>query len=590
MTRWMVLSLVLSSCVLSGLAAEPPEGVNYQGVLRDAAGQPLTGEVDMIFHFYDAESGGSEIQVDRHLSAGGKGVTVTDGLFSVELGTGQILDGSGPGTYDITLAEVFRDFSDVWLEVEIEGETLAPRVHIAAAAYAHNAGSLEGRRALEFVDTSSANQVKLGRLIVGAASGLNAYIGVQGFGSAGGGYFAGTVNSGYAYAGYGDIGVSGYGDYAGGSFHDTGGESYAYAAKGRRGLEAYGDEMGGYFEDEDDGTTVEVATGNDGVRATASGFAGYFENTAGSGTVELGRNFYGLRAFGTGSGGYFADMDDSGVADVANGHYGIRASGNTAGARFSDSNSDGLAYVGYGDRGIWAKGTFSGGTFSHPDNVTHWADVSQVNGGTTYKIRGTGTVSFVQNHPQDPDKVVVYSAPEGGEVAVYTRGSARLEGGVARVVLDPSFGWTANPDVGLTAHLTPRDAVAAPLVVEQLSTGALLVRGPEGSDARFDYMVWGLRIGFEQQAAVQPKQREALLPDAGGVETFLHSHPELREHTALARFAAMREAMGQAGEIDLSAARALARAIDGDRDTILAEARARMNQEAEAMELSLIHI
>ena len=33
--------------------ATPPELVNYQGVLRDASGAPLTGSYAMTFRFYD---------------------------------------------------------------------------------------------------------------------------------------------------------------------------------------------------------------------------------------------------------------------------------------------------------------------------------------------------------------------------------------------------------------------------------------------------------------------------------------------------------------------------------------------------------
>jgi len=53
----------------------------------------------------------------------------------------------------------------------------------------------------------------------------------------------------------------------------------------------------------------------------------------------------------------------------------------------------------------------------------------------TYKVFGSGSVSFAQNHPYDRNRVVVYSAPEGDEVATYTRGTARLVNGEARVPL-----------------------------------------------------------------------------------------------------------------------------------------------------------
>jgi hypothetical protein len=39
------------------LAADAPSLINDQGVLRGAADEPLTGDFDMVFRFFDAESG-----------------------------------------------------------------------------------------------------------------------------------------------------------------------------------------------------------------------------------------------------------------------------------------------------------------------------------------------------------------------------------------------------------------------------------------------------------------------------------------------------------------------------------------------------
>ncbi len=66
-------------------------------------------------------------------------------------------------------------------------------------------------------------------------------------------------------------------------------------------------------------------------------------------------------------------------------------------------------------------------------------------------------VSFVQNHPYDSSKVIVYTAPEGDEVAVYTRGTARLTDGQATVLLGETFPLVSNPEVGITAYVTPLD-------------------------------------------------------------------------------------------------------------------------------------
>ena len=61
--------LGLSTClivVLSALvyAADPPQLINYQGVLRDSSDKPLDGSFPMTFRFFDALTAGDEILVD----------------------------------------------------------------------------------------------------------------------------------------------------------------------------------------------------------------------------------------------------------------------------------------------------------------------------------------------------------------------------------------------------------------------------------------------------------------------------------------------------------------------------------------------
>src|SRR5215813_8707334 len=106
-------------------------------------------------------------------------------------------------------------------------------------------------------------------------------------------------------------------------------------------------------------------------------------------------------------------------------------------------------------------------------------------------------------------------------------GSARLENGVAHVALDPTFVLTANPDLGLTAQLTPRGE-PVPLAVDAVSATELVVRGPRGSDVAFDYDVMGLRIGFEAMPPVAPRKHDSVIPGSADGEKVYAAHPELR--------------------------------------------------------------
>jgi hypothetical protein len=617
-------AFVLTLSSLSLAAAEPPALINYQGVLRDAADNPLSGSFDMTFRLYDTEMGGSELLVDAHLSAASQAVVVTGGTFSTQIGGGAVSDGSGPGTYS-SLGAVFRDYATVWLSIEVGAETLTPRVRIVAAAYALNADAVDGKNGADLLDSSASFQVKAGRLAVGTAGSGDAY-GIEAQGLFGGAQFTDSDATRRLYAAHGHIGLEAYGNVnagtfvntaapgvitvrladtsfgiyslgilAGGAFYDWDGTGSAEIAKGNYGMEGRGSLAGGHFWETDSAAITDVASNGYGLQAngpTAGGHfgetdsaasadvamdgygiksygstaGGFFDHTTGTGVAELAKqawgiesrgagaggyfletdttayswaaiNGYGTQGYGPVAGGYFDDLDASGNAWLAHGDTGVEGYGSVSGGYFADSNNTGAASIGYGDEGIFSIGSFGGSFFDDTDSAG-WTRA----GYSTYKVQGSGTVSFVQNHPYDKDKVIVYAAPEGDEVAVYTRGTGKLVNGEARVRLGETFPLVANPDVGLTAHLTPRGK-ATDLFIESLGTAELVVRGD--SDSEFDYIVWGLRIGFEQQSIVQPKQFESLIPSMADHEAIYSQDPTLRRYNALERHAAMaRDARG----------------------------------------------
>jgi hypothetical protein len=153
-----VLGVLIAWATISiTLGAAPPERINYQGVLRDSLGAAESGPKDMKFTFYSTDggappcpaSGGTVFLIDQHFDGVTGAVDVTDGLFNVKLGGGDVV----PGT-ESTLGEMFRDNADVYLEVQVEGETLCPRIRIDAAAYSLNSDSLDGMDSAEFATTS----------------------------------------------------------------------------------------------------------------------------------------------------------------------------------------------------------------------------------------------------------------------------------------------------------------------------------------------------------------------------------------------------------------------------------------------------
>jgi hypothetical protein len=594
--------MVLAGAVL--LAATPPATVNYQGVLRDAADKPLSGSYDIVLRFMDAASAGNEILVDQHTAATANAVTVSTGLFNVALGSGTVGDGSGPGTYT-SLDAVFRDYTSVWLEVTVGGETLSPRTPIQSAPYSLNATHLAGRPASDFLDTSSTPQEKDGELLV-----------VSGIGPGATGLALDAESLGdavYAYS-YNEHGIvaestNGAGGQFTGAFRGVTAQCTGYPcqgvlATGSTGIFAEGSVAGGHFDNSSSGPDVDIATPNVGITTTGGDYGGYFQTSkansiglyasaihyggsfngttglyaAGSdtGVTGTGGNYGGyLTATGSGSSGLYANGAHTGVVatGASRGGYFTDAAGNNAtlaggGMGISASSvgvdgsyfSNGAPYFSYtriphGDEGIDAYGSAYGGVF-HQFQNSNYAYVSY----SSYKILGTGAVSFVQNHPDDSSKVIVYVAPEGDEAAVYTRGSGKLVNGEARVALGETFALVANPDIGLTATATPRGE-PIPLAVSEVSPGEVVVRGPAGSNAEFDYMVWGLRIGFEEQSIVQPKKDESKIPSMHDHEKFFQDEPGLRKYTALARFEGVEEKVHGRKSVDHARADRLRDAI-----------------------------
>ncbi|MBN1755067.1 hypothetical protein JW877_02530 [bacterium] len=105
-----------------------PNILTYQGRVTDTLGIGITDTVNITFTLFNAQEEGSNLWQETH-----NNVIVTKGLFDVLLGSINPVDLS----FDV----------DYWLEIEVDGDLLLPRVRLAASPYAFRAGiadSLEG--------------------------------------------------------------------------------------------------------------------------------------------------------------------------------------------------------------------------------------------------------------------------------------------------------------------------------------------------------------------------------------------------------------------------------------------------------------
>jgi hypothetical protein len=118
----------------------------------------------------------------------------------------------------------------------------------------------------------------------------------------------------------------------------------------------------------------------------------------------------------------------------------------------------------------------------------------------------TGTKNFVQDHPWDPTKEIVYTSLEGGEAGVYTRGTAKLTDGRSIITLPEHFGWVTSSK-GLTVQVTPRGDCNG-LYVESITLRKLVVKELQGgrSNVEFDYLIQGIRKGYEDHEVIRTKK------------------------------------------------------------------------------------
>ncbi|MBN2384341.1 hypothetical protein JXQ70_15800 [bacterium] len=121
--------VVLFILTCSWVAAFPPY-LNYQGMLTDSAGNPVTSFTVIIFTFWDAETGGNQLGS----FSDSDNVTPNDqGMFSTLIGDVSIYP----------IPESIFDNETVYLNVNINGENLIPRKRLTSAAFAFTSGDLQ---------------------------------------------------------------------------------------------------------------------------------------------------------------------------------------------------------------------------------------------------------------------------------------------------------------------------------------------------------------------------------------------------------------------------------------------------------------
>ncbi len=124
-----LLFTLLLVLALAAVAFAVPAVLSHQGRLLDASDTPLNGVYTIVYSIYDAPVGGTQLWMEDHV-----GVVVTDGLFSVELGSvvplsADIVAGSGGGGGG-------GGGSLRYLQVQLSGQPpIMPRTQLVSAPF-----------------------------------------------------------------------------------------------------------------------------------------------------------------------------------------------------------------------------------------------------------------------------------------------------------------------------------------------------------------------------------------------------------------------------------------------------------------------
>ena len=91
------------------------------------------------------------------------------------------------------------------------------------------------------------------------------------------------------------------------------------------------------------------------------------------------------------------------------------------------------------------------------------------------------------------------------KAGTYVRGSAELVNGQAVITLPDHFGMVTSTN-GLTVQLTPRGAWLQ-LYATAVSVNGITVRETEGRSGKFDYLVQGVRLGYENLPVIRDRHQ-----------------------------------------------------------------------------------
>lgn len=195
------------------------------------------------------------------------------------------------------------------------------------------------------------------------------------------------------------------------------------------------------------------------------------------------------------------------VASTTNNNGGIRTNGGniiTSGGTISTNGGPIISGTATASD-ITASGKITANSLSITNGVSVAGTLAAGSTTITGSLKVSGQKQFVHPHPYDETKQIAYVSLEGGESGTYIRGTGTLISGKAVVELPEHFRLVTH-EQGLTIQLTPRGEWLQLYVVE-LDTAHIVVGEAQDKNGAFDYLLQGMREGYEDHQAIQEKVR-----------------------------------------------------------------------------------
>lgn len=513
------LILLLLTIVLFGtgnIFAQSPRAINYQGVARDASGNPIVNQsIGLRYSIRSGSPGGTLEYQETQIAT-----TSNLGLFNLKIGTGSPLSG--------TFSAIDWATNSHFVEVELDpaggtNYTSLGTSELVSVPYALHATTVENDQ-VDDADADPSNEIQ-----TLSQSGSTITL------SNGGG--TANVNDGDADPSNEIQTISTSGSTlnlsnGGGSVSLN--DADADPTNELQSLSLSGNTIslsgsGGQVTIPNDGDWI--ASGNDMYSGNSADVGiGVTNPTAKlsvrnnidikSSSNDLSIDLY---AIGNTRTGVIYVLGENGntnalVANLAgsnsNGFMGVyNSAGNSRSQMYVASSGTGVMYTAgaNGNANInssWLTNYVNNGfvaVFDGSGNNQCGAYVNSSNQGVIY-----GDIkNFRMDHPTQPENEIWYASLEGPEAGAYTRGTSSLVNGKATVTFPEHFELVANATT-LTVIVTPLDGSSKGLaVVEKTAQGFEVVELLGGNGTYdFDWEVKGVRQGFENYRVIRPKDED----------------------------------------------------------------------------------